>query len=116
MIEGRLAFIMLGSSDLERSIAFYSELLGFRLSGRFGDFAFFQTGETTLALSAELAAPGTSPASHEYVIGVDSVRGAHAALEDRIAFLNEPRVVNGENWAVNFRDPDGHLLSFYGPQ
>jgi len=41
-------------------------------------------------------------------------------IEDRHGRIeicpNEPRVVNGENWAVNFRDPDGHQCSFYGPR
>ena len=27
-----------------------------------------------------------------------------------VEFMNEPRDVNGRDWAANFRDPDGHLL------
>lgn len=84
------------------------------MKARFGEFAFFDTGDTTLALNGELVpAEGDS---HECVFGVESVTQAHAELRDRIAFLNEPRAVNDENWAVNFRDPDGHLCSLYGPR
>ncbi|MGB8150851.1 MAG: VOC family protein, partial [Candidatus Cybelea sp.] len=58
MHDATLAFVMLGSSDLDRAVAFYGEILGFRVSGRFGDFVFFETGQTTLALSGELASAG----------------------------------------------------------
>jgi catechol 2,3-dioxygenase-like lactoylglutathione lyase family enzyme len=112
MLNIRLAFVMLGSSDLERATKFYTELLGLQLKGRFAEFVFFDTGDTTFALNGELAA--AEGGSHECVFSVESVTQAHAALKDRVAFLNEPRAVNNENWAVNFRDPDGHLCSLYG--
>lgn len=49
---------MLGSSDLDSSVAFYGEILGLRVSGRFDNFVFFETGQTTLALSGALAPAG----------------------------------------------------------
>lgn len=55
MRDANLAFVMLGSSDLDGAVAFYGEILGLRVSGRFGNFVFFETGQTTLALSGELA-------------------------------------------------------------
>ncbi len=111
-----LSHVMLGASDVDRSASFYRDVLGLTMTARFEDFAFFDAGGITLALNGELAAPGDAPAACELVFSVPSVGIAYAELKERIAFLNEPRVVNGENWAVNFRDPDGHLLSFYGPQ
>ena len=107
---------MLGTGEVERAVKFYTEVLGFRISDRSGDFVFFDTGATTLALTAELASAATGPATHECVFGVESVARAYEALKDRVAFSNEPRPVNAQNWAVNFRDPDGHQGSFYGPQ
>jgi catechol 2,3-dioxygenase-like lactoylglutathione lyase family enzyme len=107
---------MLGSADLERSVRFYGDILGFRVTARFGEFVLFDTGATTLALSGELAAAGSGDRTHECVFGVPSVTQAYAELEGVIAFLNEPRPLNAENWAVNFQDPDGHHCSFYGPQ
>ena len=116
MVDVKLAFVMLGSSDLERAITFYSGAIGLRMSGRFEHFALFETGETTLALSGELAPYAGDRPTQECVFGVASVAQAYAALKDRIAFINEPRPINAGNWAVNFRDPDGHFCSFYGPQ
>ena len=35
---------------------------------------------------------------------------------DGVEFLREPSNVTGDSWAANFRDPDGHLLSIFGPE
>jgi hypothetical protein len=72
-------------------------------------------GSVTLVVTGELARDGTAEAC-EVVFAVDSVTQAYEALQERIPFVNEPRAVNAQNWAVNFRDPDGHSLSFYGSQ
>jgi catechol 2,3-dioxygenase-like lactoylglutathione lyase family enzyme len=69
LINARLAFVMLGTTDLDRAATFYSELLGLGLTARFGEFAFFGTGATTFALSGELAP--ADDCSHECVFGVE---------------------------------------------
>jgi catechol 2,3-dioxygenase-like lactoylglutathione lyase family enzyme len=112
----RLAFVMLAVRDVDRAATFYRDALGLPMTGRFDDFAFFDTGEAKLALTSELGNGASHSEGHECVFAVPSVEKAYAALRDQIQFLNEPRPVNDLNWAVNFRDPDGHLLSLYGPQ
>lgn len=112
----RLAFVMLSVDDVDRAAAFYRDVLRIPMSGRFGDFAFFDTGEARLALTSELRGRDGAGYGHECVFGVASVTQAYVALKDSVVFLNEPRAVNDQAWAVNFRDPDGHLLSLYGPR
>jgi catechol 2,3-dioxygenase-like lactoylglutathione lyase family enzyme len=108
---------MLGVSDVDGAAKFYRETLGLTMHGRFEDFAFFGAGGVTLALSGDLARRTPSPCEAcEFVFGVSSVGETYRALRDRVTFVNEPRQVNAENWAVAFHDLDGHLLSFYGPQ
>jgi len=97
-------------------VGFYRDRLGLPLTARFEDFAFFDCGGVTLALSGDLAR-GTpqSGTAVEVVFGVRSVRAAYDEL--RVAgleFVNAPRPVTDGAWAVNFNDPDGHLLSLYG--
>ena len=104
-----LAYVMLGATDVDRSLQFYRDVLGLVMKARFEDFAFLETGSTTLALHVQ-------PVPVELVFNVASVTAAFEALKPRIAFVNEPRQVNEQNWAVNFNDPDGHALSFYGPR
>ncbi len=109
---------MLASAGLERSVEFYRDRLGLSLTVRFEDFAFFDCDGITLALSGQLArgAPESGTAT-EIVFGVPSVKAAFDELRTSgVEFVNTPRPVNDEAWAVNLRDPDGHLLSFYGDE
>jgi catechol 2,3-dioxygenase-like lactoylglutathione lyase family enzyme len=114
-MEIRLGLIVLGSSDLERSLHFYRELLELPIKARFGEFVLFETGAATLAISGELRA-ASGETTHECVFSVASVTQSYERYKERIAFINVPRAVNDANWAVNFTDPDGHQCSFYGPQ
>ena len=114
----RINNIMLGATDLARSLAFYHETLGLDVQMEMPGFAFLNGGGVTLALSeahARLATPLAGAV--EVVFGVADVSAAYAALRARgVEFLNAPRNVSGDQWAANFRDPDGHLLSIFGPE
>ncbi len=114
----RIGVIMLGVSDLERSIAFYRDRVGLTLTGKHEGFAFFDGGEISLALSESLAESLEGPPGPvEVVFSVERVSDAHAALVERgIEFDIEPRAISGPMWAANFRDPDGHHLSVFGQQ
>lgn len=113
----RLHSVMLGVRDVDASVAFYTELLGLRPCGRFGDFAFVEIGGTMLTLSAQLAKarpPVAAPV--EIVLAVDSVGDAYARLRAKgVMFSREPHSIDGANDVANFEDPDGHLFSLYGP-
>ena len=70
-------------------------------------------------LSRGLAQATTSQiaGATEVVFAVEHVRAAYDALRGQgVEFVNEPRVVSPGNYAANFRDPDGHLLSVFGPE
>jgi catechol 2,3-dioxygenase-like lactoylglutathione lyase family enzyme len=114
----RIGVIMLGVSDLETSTAFYRDRLGLELAGRHEGFVFFNAGGVTLALSSALAkAIEGRPGPVEVVFSVEHVRAAYEGLQHRdVRFQVEPRVVAPPMWAANFRDPDGHLLSIFGPE
>ena len=72
----------------------------------------------TLALSKpHIQALGTAPGAVEVVFSVDHVRASYDALRAQgVEFKNEPRPVTGPMWGVNFTDPDGHMLSLFGPE
>jgi len=114
----KIGLVMLGISDPGKSIAFYRDRLGLKLQAQFEGFAFFDGGGVTLALSSGLAqALGKGPGATEVVFSVEHVRAAYDALRSQgVEFSNEPRVVSPGNWAANFHDPDGHLLSVFGPE
>ena len=51
------------------------------------------------------------------VFSVEDIDAAHQALRSRgVEFRREPRVVTGDQHAADFRDPDGHVLSIFGPR
>jgi catechol 2,3-dioxygenase-like lactoylglutathione lyase family enzyme len=108
---------MLGISDMNRSLEFYRDRLGLKVRFSTPGFAFLDGGGVTLGLSSELAknAAGTCGAV-EVVFAVEDVRAAHAALRERgVEFFREPHPATPTEWVANFRDPDGHLLSIFGP-
>ena len=113
----KVSHVMLGVSDFNRSVAYYRDTLGFSLQQQFESFAFFDGGAITLALSGDIwNHAGKAPGAMQVVLGVDNVKASYAALKAKgVEFVNEPRNVNGRDWAANFRDPDGHLLSIFGP-
>jgi len=113
----RFHSVMLGASDVERSVTFYIERLGFTLRGRFEQFAFLDAAGVTIVLSGNLArARPPGDASVEIVLGADGVRAAFDTLRERgVTFTTEPHTVDGTNEVANFTDPDGHVFSLYGP-
>ncbi len=110
--------VMLGTTDLAKSLAFYRDTLGLAVQFEIPGFVFLNGGGVTLSLSeahAKLATPVAG--GTEIVFGVADVTAAYEALRARgVEFLNAPRNVTGDQWAANFRDPDGHLLSVFGPE
>ena len=110
--------VMLGTTDLARSLAFYRDTLGLAVQFEMLGFVFLNAGGVTLSLSTTHKKLSTPVAGGtEVVFGVADVTAAHEALRARgVEFLNAPRNVTGDQWAANFRDPDGHLLSVFGPE
>ena len=73
-MEARISFITLGVSDLQRSVRFYRDGLGFPLSsGSKDDIAFFKTGGAVLALypSDKLAEDAQVPVQWFWFSGRD---------------------------------------------
>lgn len=114
----KIGVVILGASDLDRSVAFYRDSLGLEVGNRTDDFVFLNAGTVTLALSSGLIqALGKDPGAVEVVFSVDHVRQAFEQLQERgVKFRGEPRVITGAMKAANFTDPDGHVLSIFGPE
>lgn len=132
---GRLGHFGLFASDVAASTAFYRDLLGFRVTDImvFGDpaakleLSFLTYGADHHAMVLVPAAIGQSFDPY-YAKGVtlnqisfqvgtlDEVVAAHALMQAREKdIFRIGRDMPGSNWAVYFRDPDGHMVElFYG--
>lgn len=115
----QIGIIMLGVKETMRSVVFYRDQLGLAVKMAFEGFTFLDAGSVTLVLSEDLAQATSGPiaGATEVVFSVPDVRAAHAALRLKgVEFTHEPRQISGPMWAANFRDPDGHGLSVFGPE
>jgi catechol 2,3-dioxygenase-like lactoylglutathione lyase family enzyme len=107
--------IMLGVRYLESSLNFYQEKLGLGVRMKLKDVALLDTGGVTLGLIVRN--PPQPAGAAEIVFPVGNVRAAYAGLQAQgVSFLNQPHQVTPTDWAAHFKDPDGHLLSIFGPE
>ena len=110
-------------ADIERSVAWYRDVLGAEVVGRYGGTSgvlrfvgawllLVTGGEPTADKPTVTMAPPPDPdlASAELIVAVPDCRAAHAELVARGAtFLADPVEYAWEIRAF-FRDPDGHLF------
>jgi len=110
--------VMLGVRDLAPALAFYKDTLGLKVIMQEPSLALLQGGTMMLGLSrghVNLAAHVAG--ATEVVFGVDNVRATHKAMTAQgITFMSEPRQATATDWVAHFKDPDGHLLSIFGPE
>jgi predicted enzyme related to lactoylglutathione lyase len=112
----KVSIIVLGVTDISKSVAFYRDTLGLPTSAQSDDLAFVTTSTVTLMLSTELArAYHPTAGATEIVFGVEGVTAVHSALKGRgCTFIKDPREVNAGSWAATLVDPDGHKLTLFG--
>jgi catechol 2,3-dioxygenase-like lactoylglutathione lyase family enzyme len=122
---GKLGHVVLRSSDLERSVRFYTEVLGFSVSDVYpeamvpGGMVFLRCNADHhgVALVGGMAAPTAGDELHHLAFEVatlDEVVLAREHLKRHgVAIDFEGRRRAGAQIAVEFRDPDGHRLEIY---
>ena len=113
----KISVVVLGVSDLPKSLAFYRDKAGFELQNQFGSLAFFSAGPVVLMLNAGLRRPDAPlTGATEIVIAAENVTSSYRQLLERgCSFINQPREVTPGSWAATFTDPDGHWLTLFGP-
>ena len=110
--------LQLGVGDLDKSIGFYEQVLGFKSIERRDDlqFAHIETNVPglQLGLSVGSAAKGTGAAIVN--ISVVDITSARKLLESRgVVFTGPTQVIPGKVALAGFRDPDGNQLRLAGP-
>ena len=125
---GVVHHITITVTDVERSVAFYSSILGFQKVADFGERAIMHNGHVLVALT-----PPSDPSQaiendrfNENRVGLDHVSFAvesHADLERAAALLDEQGIEHGEIndlapfgiYVMAFRDPDNIQLELTAP-
>jgi methylmalonyl-CoA/ethylmalonyl-CoA epimerase len=112
----RIGQIAIPVADLERAVAFYSEVLGLRLLFRAPPgLAFFDCGGVRLMLSRPEGADAPARAGILYYL-VPDIGAAHAALVERgVMFVQPPRPVarlpDHELWLALCHDSEDNLMA-----
>lgn len=109
----KASIIVIGVTDLARSVKFYKDTLALSVAPAPGDLPMFRAGDLTIVLNGSLSG---STGAFELVFSVDSVAAVRKQLTDRgCPFIPEPREVFRGMWSATFNDPDGHRLTLFGP-
>ena len=114
----RLGTVMLGVRDMDRALAFYRDALGLAVQFAAGELTFLDGGgvAVVLRLTSDLL-DEVDERRVELVFHVEDIDTAHRTLRERgVDFRVAPRTVTSDRFAADFRDPDGHVLSIFGPR
>jgi predicted enzyme related to lactoylglutathione lyase len=113
-----VAYVMLGVTDMERSVKFYEQTLGRSIRFKVeGGLIFIDGGPIAIGLSSGLASRRQPVAgATELVFAVGNVKGSWRALAAKgVEFVIEPRQATDKDWMATLTDPDGHYVTLFGP-
>lgn len=121
----RLGHVVLMVSDLERSVTFYTQILGFKVSDIYpeelqpGGFAFLRCNTDHHSIALVGAAPGQFKHAELHHIAFEVAalqevfRVRDRLREHKVAITFEGRRRAGCQISVEFLDPDGHCIEIY---
>ena len=108
-----LNHVTLAVSDLDRSLAFYRDLLGFTLRASWAGGAYLEAGSLWLCLSLDEAVRSAHRPDYSHV-AFSVAEKDHAALSARLsAECPIWRDNRSEGASTYFLDPDGHKLELH---
>lgn len=110
MLQG-LNHLTLATGDLDKSLAFYVDLLGCRPRVRWARGAYLTLGELWLCLSCDLPRPA-GDYSH-VAFGIPAEHFAPFCARLRAAGVVEWKTNRSEGDSFYLKDPDGHRLEIH---
>ncbi|MDM5296955.1 VOC family protein [Bacillus pumilus] len=117
----KMKYTILYVHDVEASIEFYQDILGFPVKMRVESYVEFDTGEVTLSINSRqdvrealgLPVPEGSSFSQTFEIGfvVDDVDQTIAAMKEKgVPVMKEPAKKPWGQTVAYVTDPDGHFI------
>lgn len=122
---GKIGHVVLNVTDMERSVRFYTQILGFRVSDVYpesmvpGGMVFMRCNSDHHGVALVGEMPATSPnvelnhLAFEVATLDEVLRARDYLRKNGVTIDFEGRRRAGVQIAVEFRDPDGHRLEIY---
>ena len=110
--------LQIGVADLDKSIAFYDQVLGFKTVERRDDLQFAHVETNVPGLQLGLSSGSTQKGTGAAIINISvaDVVSARKLLESRgVTFTSPTQIIPGKVALAGFRDPDGNQLRLAGP-
>ena len=110
----KIAYIWVPTTDMDRAVAFYKDVLGFKLLFKREDWSEFEIGGQRLALCKvdtlhpSKTSPGVSFMAQPIEQVIDTLSGKG------VTFIEELKVYPYGK-LIHFQDPDDNILGFYEP-
>lgn len=99
------------TTDMERAVSFYRDVLGLRLARRDGEsWAVFDAGGRMFALHGAIEGRPVRPGGATAVFSVDDLDAARSHLIDRGVEFGHEGDVQGYARFASFQDPDGNTV------
>lgn len=103
--------LTIGVSDLEISLKFYIELLGFKPEGRWDKGAYLSAGDLWLCLSSDKASPACDYTHYAFSTKESNFDAVVTQLKN--AEVKCWKMNSSEGNSYYFLDPDGHQLEIH---
>lgn len=111
-----LSIVIATVSDMDASVAFYRDIVGFPLRHASPEWSEFGTPGCTFALHAADMHRKAQPGGVTIGLHADDIDGAYNALiEKGVHFLMPPTMQDFGGKLALFTDPDGYIISIAGP-
>ena len=106
-------FLVIGSTDVDRSVKFYGETLGLERGKQWGNMPGyeFETGNLTIAvIQSDAFGLEFKPSTNPLEFRVEDFEAAKAELESRGVEFSGETIDSGVCYQAFFRDQDGNAL------
>jgi len=110
---GKICYVELPATDIDRSAAFYREVFGWRIRQRGDGATAFDDATGEVSGAWILGRPPASLPGLLFYIMVDSVNAAVDAVVAHGCEIVQPIGVDAPEVTARFRDPGGNVIGLY---